>query len=252
MKTTARWHSERLRREVTLVRWGHFGRPVLIFPTAGGDAEEIERFWMLKVLDPLVSGGKIKVYSCDSVAGQAMMVQEGTPEHRQWLLNMFHQYVRHEVVPAIRTDCRSDDVGVVAAGASIGAFHAAAVQCRFPDVFHRALCMSGTYDLRRFLKTEHFTHDFWVSSPLHFLHTLGGPHLEVLRSRFLLIPCGRGRAEDIGESWKLANALGAMGVPNRVDDWGTETPHDWTTWREMLPKYLGEWYGGGGAGGGAG
>lgn len=241
MKTTGRWYSERLRREVTLVRWGTFGTPVLIFPTAGGDAEEIERFLMLRVLNPLVSGGKIKVYSCDSVAGQALLEQEGSAEHRQWVLNMFHQYVRHEVVPAIRTDCRSDDVTVVTAGASIGAFHAAAVLCRFPDVFQRAICMSGTYDLRRFYKADHYTDDFWVSSPVHFLPHLGGPHLEVLRRRFVLIPCGRGRAEDIGESWKLAHALGSKGVPNRVDDWGEEYPHDWTTWREMLPKYLTEW-----------
>ena len=29
--------------------------------------------------------------------------------------------------------------------------------------------------------------------------------------------------------------LGAQGVPNRVDEWGPEWPHDWVTWREMFP-----------------
>ena len=38
-KITARWWSERVQRETTLVRWGAFGQPVLLFPTAGGDAE---------------------------------------------------------------------------------------------------------------------------------------------------------------------------------------------------------------------
>ena len=32
----------------------------------------------------------------------------------------------------------------------------------------------------------------------------------------------------------------AADIPNRVDSWGADYPHDWTTWREMLPKYLGE------------
>ncbi len=54
-KTVARWRSERLGREVTLVRWGHFGQPVLLFPTAGGDAEEVERMWLIKALRPLIN-----------------------------------------------------------------------------------------------------------------------------------------------------------------------------------------------------
>lgn len=232
-----------MKREATLVRWGTYGQPVLLFPTAGGDAEEIERFLMIKVLSPLIDAGKIKVYSCDSVAGLAMVQKEGTPGHRQWLLNQFHQYVRHEVVPAIRKDCNKDDIELIAAGASIGAFHAAAVICRFPDVFSRAICMSGTFDIRRFMSSERFGDDYWVSSPLHFVPTLSGPHLEKLRQRFILIPSGEGKAEDINESWNLARVLGSKGIPNRVDSWGKETPHDWMTWRDMLPKYLGQWVG---------
>ena len=72
-KITARWWSERVQRETTLVRWGAFGQPVLLFPTAGGDAEEVERFHLIGALGPLIDAGKIKVYSCDSVAGKALV-----------------------------------------------------------------------------------------------------------------------------------------------------------------------------------
>ena len=138
---------------------------------------------MIRALAPLLDAGKIKVYSCDSVAGQALLAREGSPQHQMWLQNQFHQFIRHEVVPAIRTDCQSPDIEIWAAGASIGAFHAAAMVCRFPDVFARALAMSGTYDLRRFYEADHFTDEFWVSSPLHFVPTLAGRHLDVLRTR---------------------------------------------------------------------
>ena len=240
-KVVARWKSERLDREIALVRWGSFGQPVLLFPTAGGDAEEIERFLMIKVLAPLIDAGRIKIYSCDSAAGRALLAREGNPRHQMWLQNQFHQYVRHEVVPAIRADCESPEIEVWAAGASIGAFHAIAAVCRFPDVFTRALAMSGTYDLRRFYESNDFSDDFWVSSPVHIVPTLAGRHLEVLRTRFILITSGEGRAEDIGESWRMASVLGKQGIPNRVDPWGAEWHHDWETWREMLPKYLDEW-----------
>jgi esterase/lipase superfamily enzyme len=241
MKMVGKWRSDRLQRDVTLVRWGTFGQPVLVFPTAGGDAEEIERMQLVAALGPLVDAGKIKVYSCDSAAGRALLAREGTASHQMWLQNQFHQYVRHEVVPAIHTDCKSTDIELWAAGASIGAFHSVAVVCRFPDVFARACAMSGTYDLRRFYDVTEFTDDFWVSSPLHFLSKLEGRHLDVLKTRLIILASGEGRAEDLGESWRMANVLGARGVPNRVDPWGKDWHHDWPTWREMLPKYLGEW-----------
>lgn len=239
----ARWRSERLGREVTVARWGHYGQPVLVFPTAGGDAQEIERMQLVRALRPLIDAGRIKVYSCDSVAGMALVKQEGTAEHRMWLQDQYHRFVRHEVVPAIFADCKANaeqPPEIWTAGASFGAFHAAAVVCRFPDVFSRAIAMSGTYDLRKFFGAGPggFTDHFAVSSPLHFLPSLGGHHLDVLRTRFILLASGEGRAESIGESWNLAHALGSRGVPNRVDSWGPDWPHDWETWRAMLPQYL--------------
>ena len=240
LRVRERWFSDRLQLDITVVRWGLFGVPVLVFPSAGGDAEEVERFHMIDVLAPLIDAGRIKVYSCDSVAGKALVTREGHPRHQMWLQNQFQHYVRHEVVPAIRADCKSD-LELWVAGASFGAFHAVASVCRFPDVFARAVAMSGTYDLRPFYGTGEFTDDFWMSSPQHFMPSLNGPHLDALRSRMLIIASGEGRAEDLGESWRMANALGGKGVPNRVDPWGPSWHHDWPTWRAMLPKYLGEW-----------
>jgi len=241
VKTTGKWKSERLQREVTLVRWGDFGQPVLLFPTAGGDAEEVERMHLIGAVMPLIEAKKIKVYSVDSVSGKALLAREGSAAHQMWLQNQFHQYLRHEVVPAIRTDCKSDEITIWAAGASIGAFHSVAMVCRFPDAFSKACAMSGTYDLRRFFDAKDFTDDFWVSSPVHFVPTLEGRHLDVLKTRFILLPSGEGRAEDIGESWRMANVLGAKGIPNCVDSWGKDWNHDWPTWRKMLPQFLEEW-----------
>ena len=58
----------------------------------------------------------------------------------------------NEVAPAIRKDCKSEDIGIWATGPSIGAFHAVAVTCRFPDIFHRALGLSGSYNLMRWIE----------------------------------------------------------------------------------------------------
>ena len=239
MKLKSGWYSHRLDESVNVVRWGTFGTPVLLFPTAGGDAEECERFLMMKVLKPLLDGGKIKIYSCDSIGGRAWINGEMSGREKAAVQNRFDAFIYKELVPAIRADCKNPEIEIVTAGSSIGAFNALAATCRHPDVFKAAIAMSGTYDLTRWMTGDH-TLDFHYSSPLHFLPTLSpdGPHLRQLRERFILLATGEGRWEAPEESWRVGQMLGSQGVPNRVDFWGKEYHHDWMTWRDMLPKYL--------------
>ncbi|MGH8168419.1 MAG: esterase family protein, partial [Woeseiaceae bacterium] len=102
-----------------------------------------------------------------------------------------------------------------------------------------AIAMSGTFDLSKYLNGN-FNQEFYFSSPLHYLPDLDGDNLRALQKRLVLLPTGEGDWEDIGESWRMAQVLGAKGIPNRVDPWGPSYHHNWVTWREMLPKYLAE------------
>lgn len=240
MKDIFRWYSPHIEQEVQLVRWGYMGRPVILFPTAGGDAEEIERFLMIRVLQPLIDEGRIKIYSTDSIAGSAWISKQHSAQYCARLQNRFDALVYHELVPAIRSDCESPDIEIITAGASIGAFNSVASVCRHPDVFSMAIAMSGSYDLLKLLGAS-YTQEFYFSSPLHYLPGLEGPLLELLRTRFILMPSGEGDYENIGESWQMARVLGDKRIPNRVDPWGTAYKHDWETWREMLPQYLAEY-----------
>ena len=240
MKESTSWYSPRIEREIRLVRWGHFGVPVLIFPTAGGDAEECERFQLISAITPLIEAGRVKAYSVDSVAGRAWLEKTHSPEYCSLLQNRFDSCIYDEVVPAIRADCRSSAIEIVVAGASIGAFNAVATACRHPDAFSMAIGMSGTYDLENWLQGR-MNLDFYFSSPMHFLPGLNdGGHIEALRRRLILLPFGGGRWEDPSQSWRMAEVLGSRGVPNRVDQWGPEYDHDWPSWRAMLPRYLDE------------
>ena len=240
MKQTTRWHSPALNQEVLVARWGEVGVPVLLFPTAGGDAEECERFLMLNVLEPMLEIGRIKVYSVDSIAGRAWCDKQNDASRAAAIQNRFDEFLYREVVPAIRQDCQDDSIEVVTAGASLGAFNAVAALCRHPDVFQLAIGMSGTYDMGKFLSGP-LTLDHYYSSPLHFLRDLPeNEQLQRLRQRFVLLTHGDGRWEEPAQSWRMADVLGTKGIPNRVDAWGEHYDHDWPTWREMLPKYLDE------------
>jgi esterase/lipase superfamily enzyme len=239
VKAYERWWSGRVERDIALARWGHWGVPVLLFPTAGGDAEEVERNGLVGACWPMVEAGRVKLYSTDSVGGQAMVARVGTQGFRMSLMNRFHDAVRSEIVPAIRMDTPGYTGPILVAGSSIGAFNSLAMVCRYPDTFGAAVCMSGTFDLQRFYDYQ-FSDDLYFASPLHFLPGLDGPHLDQIRSRFVVLATGSGAFEDVEESWRMAALLGSKGIPNRVDDWGPRWDHDWPTWRHMLPQYLRE------------
>src|SRR5580700_3068672 len=173
LRVRERWFSERLQTDVSVVRWGVLGMPVLVFPTAGGDAAEIERHGLVNACGPLLAEGRIKLYSVDSVAGQAMVTRGNSPEHRMWLLNQFHECVRWEVVPAIHADLGGRSLDVITCGASIGAFNALALLCRYPDAFSAAIAMSGTYRIERFYD-QAWSQDLYLTAPLQFLPALHG------------------------------------------------------------------------------
>jgi esterase/lipase superfamily enzyme len=232
------WQTQRLPCPARVVRWGYYGRPVLVFPTAGGDLEEIERHGLIGALSGLIDAGRIKVYSVDSIAGSHWVSRQHAPEYASRVQNLFDAYIHQEVLPLIRHDCESAEIEVIVAGASIGAFNAIATICRHPEAVAMAFGMSGTYDLSRYLDGR-WNDDFYHASPLHYLPGLPeGAQLDDLRRRFIVLATGSGRWENTEESWRMANALGAKAIPNRVDDWGSHYDHDWPTWREMLPQYL--------------
>ncbi|HEX2848897.1 MAG TPA: alpha/beta hydrolase-fold protein, partial [Acidimicrobiales bacterium] len=191
MKVTDRWYSDRLGQDLSVARWGTYGSPVLLFPTAGGDAEEVERNHMIAHLEPLIAAGRAKVYSVDSIAGRALAERRGSVEHRYSLFNAYHEAIAREVIPAIHSDLGGHHLPVTVAGSSIGAFNALAITCRYPELVESAVCMSGTYAIEQFMG-GHVNDDLYYSSPLRFLPGLEGPALDVLRTRMVVLASGSG------------------------------------------------------------
>jgi len=245
-KQTWSWTSARLPSLAALSapvarvsRWGHYGTPVLLFPTAGGDYEEIERFGLLAAVTDLVEAGRIKVFSVDGVAARAWL--RGTLPQTQLMHEQraYEEFVYEEVVPLIRKDCQNDTAEIVAAGAAFGGFMAVALLCRHPNVFRRALSLSGLLDVTAFLKDEPLTAEIESVSPLHYLPYLPeGPGLAAIRGRFIEVASGEGEFEKPGQSRQLAQVLEQRNVPHHFDPWGPSYPHTWPTWRAMLKKYL--------------
>src|SRR5258707_14994100 len=64
-----RWHSPRLGIELGAVVYGHWGPPLLGFPTSAGDEWELESQGMIGALGDFIDAGKVKFFSVNSING---------------------------------------------------------------------------------------------------------------------------------------------------------------------------------------
>jgi len=102
-----RWYSQRLGLELGVVVYGHWGAPLLGFPTSAGDEWELEGQGMVGALGDFIDGGIIKFYAVNSINGLSFYNKGGQPFHRSYVQAMFDSYLREEVVPFIWNNCQT-------------------------------------------------------------------------------------------------------------------------------------------------
>ncbi len=233
------WYSDRLGLDMPLVRYGTAGHPLLLFPTAQADFLENERFFLIKAVEDLIFQGRVQVFSIDSINRHAWMNDSVHPLEKARRQMLYANYVEQEVVPHIQRV--AGDQRIVTSGASFGAFHAANMLFRRPDLFAGTIAMSGFYDLEPGYTEGHMNDDFYFNNPVSYLANMNGRDLDLLRHHSNInIVTGRGAYEAPHRSEQLAKVLGQRGIPHTLDMWGFDVNHDWPWWRRMLPLYVGE------------
>ena len=155
----------------------------------------------------------------------------------------YNHYVYEEVVPFIRTHCQGP-VPIVTTGSSVGALHALNLFLRRADLFAGTIAMSGVYDLTYYSR-GYFDDNVYFNSPAHYLPGWNdGAMLDHMRHSNIVIASGQGAYEAPHYSRHISDILHGKGVPHLLDLWGHDMTHDWPTWRNMLPHFLGTRFGG--------
>src|SRR5271167_3737732 len=62
-----RWYSYRMGMDMGVVVYGHWGPPLIGFPTSAGDEWELENQGLVGSLGDLIDGGRVKFFSVNSV-----------------------------------------------------------------------------------------------------------------------------------------------------------------------------------------
>jgi esterase/lipase superfamily enzyme len=224
----------------TVVAYGHYGRPVVAFPSEGGKAYDWQDNGMVDAIGSLIDGGRVKLYCVDSFDAASWSNQSASVEERARAHSRYESWVVDEVVPFIQHDTGGD---IAVTGASMGAYHAANFALKRADLFPLAICMSGNYDPTTWNGWGERGDASYFNNPFDYMGQMGGDHLDWLRSRVsLLLVCGQGMWEDttgsLPSSRAFAGLLGAKGIRHELDLWGHDVPHDWPSWRAQLAHHL--------------
>lgn len=245
-KRLERIPSPQLGRSLSLWTYGHWGQPLIVFPTAAGFAHEWEAQGMVEAIAPWLESGKIKLYCPESNVAEAWTRREGEPSWRIQRHVAYEAWVVENLVPWVRADCNAPQLPMAVAGASLGAFYAANLALKRPEIFRWALCMSGRYEMTHF--TDGFVNpDVYFNSPLAYVPGLAGEALErIRRHTHLVLVCGQGDYEEgcIEETQALADLCQAKGIPHDRDIWGHDVSHNWAWWKRQAQYHLARRFGG--------
>jgi esterase/lipase superfamily enzyme len=226
----------------TVIGYGHWGRPVLLFPAEQGRAWDLEGTGMIDAVADLIEAGRAKVYTVDSYDGASWSNRSIPLEDRARAHDAYEAWIVERVVPAIHSDLAGRQE-ILVAGASMGAYHAANFALRRADLFPLAICMSGSYDPSHWHGWGDRGDAAYFHNPMDYVEHLDGEHLDWLRSQVsLLLVCGQGQWEDttgaLDSTRALAGLLERKGIRHQLDLWGYDVPHDWPSWRAQLAHHL--------------
>jgi esterase/lipase superfamily enzyme len=236
-----KWWSPSLNQDMELKVYGHWGKPVLVFPCQGGRFYEWEDFKMIGAIQAFIDQGKIKVFTVDSVDRQSWANREAHPADRAWRHQDYDRYITQEVVPFVHQHCQNDHK-LLATGCSMGGYHSGNFFFRHPDIFDAVIAISGMFSLRMFVG-DYMDDNIYFNSPLDYLPSMSDPwYLDQYRQSQIVICCGQGAWEErmLADTLAIKSVLEERSIPAWVDLWGHDVNHDWPWWHKMVPHFLGK------------
>ncbi|TDN39102.1 esterase [Hymenobacter sp. UV11] len=235
------WVSPALGRRMELLVFGEAGARVLLFPTRKAHFYDYEGWGVVEALRPKIEAGHLQLYCLDSLDADSLYCPHKSPAERIRRHQQYEQYVLAEVLPLTRQ--LNPNMCLVAAGCSMGAYHAVNLAFRHPQLFGKVLAMSGRYDLTQAmgcfpdLFEGYVDEEVYLHTPNRFLPCLTDEfYLAHLRRLDITLVIGEQDAF-LDNNLVLSQQLHQKGINHQLHMWGGEA-HRPTDWQRMVDLYL--------------
>jgi esterase/lipase superfamily enzyme len=229
-----KWFSSALGREMELLHFGWSGFPVILFPTSQGRFYQYEDTGLVGGLAEKVERGEMQLICVDSVDAESWYNEGVPPAVRGKRHEQYDAYLRDELLPFVRDRAKRGDLGLF--GCSFGGYHAANFAGRHPELVTKAVCLSGIYDVRRFIDGYWDDTDYY-NSPADFIANADEPLVAELRGVEWIIATGE--YDSLANDQRCFDAvLSSKGIPHRAELWPGVFGHDWPFWKDAVTRLL--------------
>lgn len=215
---------------------GHYGYPIIMFPTSRGSYTQNHDFYLNDSVNWFVEQGLIKLYNIQTIDGLSLYDKGVHPSARIRNYDAWVRFLNEEYVPYIQETHKTHRVAV--AGASFGGYHAANYAFRFPDKVSHLFCLSGSFSIRSFM--DGYSSDMvYFNCPREFVkqdEAWKYKHMHIVLSTSDRDIC-------LEQTREMAGILNEKGISNWYDEqkW---IDHDWPLWRMVFPRFIGRFFGG--------
>jgi esterase/lipase superfamily enzyme len=235
------WYSPALQKDMEMLVFGDTGAPIIFFPPRMGRFYDYENWKVIDVLKDKIEKGYIQVFCVDSYDTQSFYNAQLNPSQKILAHIQYEHYIIGEAMPFIRN--KNPGAFIIAAGCSLGGYHALNFALKYPGLFNKVVSMSGRYDLTvRISHYDDLFNGYWdenvyFNMPLQYLKNLNDEHtLKQLRELDIVLVIGR---DDVlyENNLLMHQYLFEKQAKSTLHAWDREM-HRAKSWRQMVNVYL--------------
>jgi len=223
-----------------LLVFGHGGASVLFFPTRTARFYDYENWKIVESLQDKIEQGKLQLFCVDSVDIESFYAPVPPAQKIKRHLQ-YERYILQEVLPLIIF--RNNFTSLIAAGCSLGGYHAVNIAFKYPEYFNKVVAMSARYDLTLSasafpdLFNGYIDESVYLNMPSMYMPNLTDAVI-LDKIRKLSISLAVGKEDPFFENNKhLSAVLTAKNISHSLYIWDDEA-HRPRHWRQMVRLYL--------------
>lgn len=224
------YYSNTLGRNINLEITGHWGHPILMFPSSGGQYTQNTDFGLSASVMKYVEQGRIKLYNVETIDMLSFYDDNMDSATKIHNYELYMQFLKDELIPYIQKECHVHRIGV--AGVSFGGFHAANMAFRFPDLVSHLIAMSAAFSIRNMTPLLDDMRIYYNCPDEFMQHEEGWKfeHMQIVLSTSDWDIC-------LDKNKHMSATLNEKGIAHWYDEkkW---ISHDWPLWRMVFPAYI--------------
>ncbi len=228
------YYSNTMGMDINLEITGHWGHPVLMFPSSGGQYTQNTDFGLNGSVMQFVEEGRIKLYNVETLDMRSFYADGMASEIKIHNYELYMRFLQNELIPYIQRECNTHRVAV--SGVSFGGYHAANTAFRFPDFISHLFSMSGVFSIRNFVPLSEDMR-IYFNCPDEFMkheESWKYNHMQIVLSTSDWDSCKP-------KNQHMAGILDSKGIAHWYDEkkW---IEHDWPLWKMVFPEYIGRYF----------